>query len=76
MPYSWRSIMPQYDYICTKCEDRRTITLKISEYDEQTLKDKSCGKEGCDGVYEQTFEESKVGHDWRDGKPTPRFYPN
>jgi hypothetical protein len=66
--------MPQWDYVCSKCGDTQIVTGNINEYEDIGLKEKTCRKKGCDGIYEHTFEATNVGHTWRHGKPTPRFY--
>lgn len=66
--------MPRWGFMCNKCEDAQEVIGKIKEYDELTLKDKPCKVEGCNGMYEHSFEEANIGHVWRDGKPTPRFH--
>jgi hypothetical protein len=67
--------MPQWDFVCNKCGDPQTVLGKITEYEEIGLKENLCQVEGCDGLYEHTFEDSHVGHSWLTLKPTPRFHP-
>lgn len=65
--------MPRWNFICNTCGDEEEVIGKIHEYDELTLKETPC-RQNCEGMYEHSFEESNVGHVWRDGKPTPRFH--
>ena len=72
-----RGIMPNYEFACNTCGDRKSIIAAISEYDEATLKEKDCmawaGDAACPGVYEQTFEAAS-SFLFKGGAPTPKFH--
>lgn len=67
--------MPTYDFECSVCGDREdNVIFKISEYDEMSFKNKPCHREGCQGIYEHTFEKTG-GFTFKGGAPTPKFFP-
>lgn len=69
--------MPTYTFSCTKCDYGAQKIFKISEYEEETMKGKSCQNPeapDCDGTYEHTFEERTGGFTFIGGPPTPKFH--
>ena len=81
--------MPSYEFECSKCGDRQTKIFKISEYDEETLKDKQCTSESyvpdtdkersdelveCDGTYDHVFDKARPGHAFKGDGWTPKFH--
>lgn len=62
--------MATYEFICNKCGHMEELMFSAKTYDIHTLKDKPCHADLCTGMYEQSFEKTKVAHSWKGGPPT------